>query len=446
MTQKSSRMQHKSGCPVIPSTTEEILCEGSKGPWVIEVGGLGATIRRVLGPGEKLVLGSGRAADLRIDDPWVSQQHCVLEHTENRVRVRDLDSKNGVFVGAARVKSAGFASRSGGFVIGRTAVIVRNQLECRASAQGARLPGMVGDSEPMQRVAEQVSRVAPLRAPVLLLGESGVGKDVVARALHTLSKREGAYVPLNVGTIPDTLADSELFGHVRGAFTGAVANHKGAFESAHQGTLFLDEMGEVSQNVQVRLLRVLEDGVVRPVGAGSSRVVDVRVISATWAPLLEYCAKGRFRFDLFQRLSTVVIAIPALRERRSDIPALINHWLDRIKDEVGLKMLTSAALSRLIAHDWPGNVRELGSVVYRAAIMVDGPTVDLMHVELALGTRGGARRTDVSEPEQMLQKARGNVSLAARLAGVPRSTFRAWLAREKCTEPLSSPPSDRQTA
>jgi len=434
MTEKPPMPHRGSGVPTNASTTEELACECSTGPWLVEVGGLGAPIRRVLGPGERLVLGSGLAADLRIEDPWVSQQHCVLEHTENRVRVHDLDSKNGVFVGAARVKSAGFSARTGGFVIGRTAVIVKSQMGYREPPRSACLPGLVGNSEPMQRVAEQVMRVAPRRAPVLLLGESGVGKDVVARALHLLSKRDGEYVPLNVGTIPDTLADSELFGHVRGAFTGAVAQHKGAFESAHRGTLFLDEIGEVSPSVQVRLLRVLEDGVVRPVGASATKSVDVRVVSATWAPLLEHCAKGRFRFDLFQRLSTVVISIPALRERRSDIPCLVNHWLCRIHDEVGSKTLTSAALSRLVAHDWPGNVRELGSVIYRAAIMVDGPSIDLMHVELALGARGGEQHSKISEPERMLAKARGNVSLAARLAGVPRSTFRAWLAREKSPE------------
>lgn len=409
--------------------TMKIPGDAPRGPWVVELGGVGSGQRTVLHVGERVVLGSGRSADIRVDDPCVSSRHCLLEAFEDRVQLFDLDSKNGVHVGSARVKTGCFSSSSGGFVIGHTAVTMRSHSAPGGSARAEPLPGLVGASDAILRVAEQIRRLAPLRAPVLLMGESGVGKDVVARALHSLGARKGAYVPLNIGTIPDSLADSELFGHTRGAFTGATASRGGAFQAAHDGTLFLDEIGEVSPSVQVRLLRVLEDGVVRPLGGNQTRTVDVRVVSATWAPLLEHCAQKRFRFDLYQRLSTVVVELPALRERRSDIPALAQHWLHRFEPEIGLRILTSAAVARLVAHDWPGNVRELGSVVYRACVAAGGPTVDLVHVQTALGRPSRSTPSEDREPERLLERAQGNVSLAARLAGVPRSTFRAWLAR-----------------
>jgi DNA-binding NtrC family response regulator len=415
----------------VGATTMEISCDTLRGPWVVELGGAGSGQRTVLHPGESVVLGSGRSADIRVDDPCVSSRHCLLEAIEGRLRVVDLDSKNGVYVGSARVKTGWFSSRSGGFVIGHTAVIMRSHSASSGSARAAPLPGLVGSSDAILRVAEQIRRFAPLRAPVLLMGESGVGKDVAARALHSLGSRKGAYVPLNIGTIPDSLADSELFGHTRGAFTGATAARGGAFQAAHDGTLFLDEIGEVSPSVQVRLLRVLEDGVIRPLGGNQSRTVDVRVVSATWAPLLEHCAQKRFRFDLYQRLSTVVIELPPLRERRSDIPALAQHWLERFESEIGVRTMTSAAVSRLVAHDWPGNIRELGSVLYRASVAADGPTVDLFHVQMAIGRLSRTGSGEDKEPERILERAQGNVSLAARLAGVPRSTFRAWLARSR---------------
>jgi DNA-binding NtrC family response regulator len=293
------------------------------------------------------------------------------------------------------------------------------------------LPGLIGGSLPMRRLAADVRRCAPLRAAVLLQGESGSGKDVIARAIHGLSGRSGSYVPINAAAIPESLADAELFGHRRGAFTGAVLARAGAFEEAHRGTLFLDEVAELSSSIQVKLLRVVEDGRVRPIGGGQPVDVDVRVVSASWAPLEERVTEDRFREDLFHRLATFVVRVPPLRARKSDIPALARHLLGRVREDVGGKQLGSAALARLVAHSWPGNVRELASVLYRAAVSAEGERIEAAHVDAALTgpSRSRPRALSESEASLLLREHGGNVSAAARTAGVPRSTFRSWLER-----------------
>jgi transcriptional regulator of acetoin/glycerol metabolism len=302
--------------------TLELLPRRAVGPLVIEVTSCeGQQQCFELGPGARLTLGSGSAAAIRIDDRTVSALHCELCADEQGVLVGDLGSKNGVFVGGARVARARLEPGIGSFVVGRTTVTLRPARE-QALPKSAALPGIVGTSEPMQRVAEEVRRHAQTRAPILIHGESGTGKDLVARAIHALGRPSGPYVPLNMGAVAESLADSELFGHRRGAFTGAVAHRQGAFEQAHRGTLFLDEVAELPASVQVRLLRVVEDGLVRPVGAQTSCSVDVRIVSASWASLPERIEAGRFRDDLYHRLATVTLRLPPLRERQSDIPAL----------------------------------------------------------------------------------------------------------------------------
>jgi DNA-binding NtrC family response regulator len=332
-----------------------------------------------------------------------------------------------------RIGRASVADR-GVFVIGRTSVVVHSGDHEELPNVDA-VPGLVGSSLGMLRVAAEVRRHARTRAPVLLQGESGTGKDVVARSLHQLSKRAGSYVPLNVGALPEALADAELFGHRRGAFTGAVHSRPGAFEQAHTGTLFLDEIADLPLGIQVKLLRVVEDGVLRPLGASSPLHVDVRVVSASWALIEERVAAGSFRADLYHRLSTVVIQIPPLRQRRSDIPELSRALLRRIRDEVGEKQLSSGALSRLMDHEFPGNVRELGSVLYRAAMLSPGPEILAEHVRVGCvrkAVRVAALGPD--DAQSLLDEHSGNISRAARSAGVPRSTFRSWLAR-RAAEP-----------
>jgi DNA-binding NtrC family response regulator len=411
--------------------TLELRTPSEPGPWRVEVGSPEGEHSPVeLGRGRRLTLGTSRSADVRLTDPTVSGLHCALQADEHGVEVVDLDSKNGVFVGGAKVCRAWLEPVTVSFVIGRSTVTVRAG-ESRGAAGQCALPGIVGSSEPMRRIAEEVRRHARTRAPILLHGESGTGKDLVARAIHELGRAHGPYVPLNVGAIAESLADSELFGHRRGAFTGAVSHRSGAFEQAHLGTLFLDEVAELSPGVQVKLLRVVEDGTVRPLGAHTSSRVDVRVVSASWAALPERVEEGRFRADLYHRLATVTLELPALRERKSDIPALARVLLARHQSELGAKELSQSALAVLVAHDFPGNVRELSSVLYRAAALAHGREIMPQHLALEQRQPGPRRAQQLqsAQAHALLETHGGNVSAAARAARMPRSSFRGLLLR-----------------
>ena len=440
-------MQHEPSEPS-DATSDTLIIPVSRTEkrWFVELGTADETRTLELSEGRPVVLGTGRAADVRLTDRCVSSQHCSLAVAEGGVRVEDLGSTNGVHVAGARLGSALLTDDGSTFVIGRTSVTVRRQSD--AAPSGApHIPGLVGSSLPMRRVAEEIARHARSRQSVLLQGESGTGKDVVARALHVMSGRSGEYVPLNVGAVPDSLADAELFGHRRGAYTGAVTSRAGAFESAHRGTLFLDEVAELSPSAQVKLLRVVEDGSVRPIGGSHSVEVDVRIISASWALLESRVAEGRFRVDLFHRLSTVTITLPPLRRRKSDIPALCRVLLERLATDVGEKRVTGPALARLVDYGWPGNVRELSAVLYRAAMTAPGDDIQASHVVLPEPVAGESHvvRASAADAETLLAEHGGNVSRAAKAAGVPRSTFRSWLGRvrvsaQNCPDTLSPPP------
>jgi DNA-binding NtrC family response regulator len=418
-------------CEDSPGNTVEIARQPSHGPWLLEVGSPTGTAPLLLRVGQRVTLGSGKGAALCVQDRAVSNLHCSVLGTEQGVVVEDLGSTNGVFVGDARVVSAVLFGAGAHFVIGRTIINVRSETPDDSIALEESLPGLVGNSAPMRRLVREVRRHAKMRVPVLLHGESGTGKDVVARALHTLSRRSGHYVPLNVGALPESLADAELFGHRRGAFTGAVTSRIGAFEQAHKGTLFLDEVADLSPAVQIKLLRVVEDGQVRPVGATEPTNVEVRIVSASWVSLPERVAEGRFRADLYHRLSTVVIRLPALRDRKSDLSLLATALLARMRDDLGPKRLSSAALARLVAHDWPGNVRELMSVLYRAAVASSDLEIAAHHVDLGpvATPREKAVALTADEARELLARCGNNVSAAARSARVARSTFRSWLER-----------------
>ncbi len=413
--------------------TLELRTQRDPGPFHVEVGSCDGEAQFFeLGTGQSVVLGTGSDAGLRMADSTVSCRHCELRADEEGVVVVDLGSKNGLFVGGARVPQARLEATAASFVIGRSTVTVRPAQGAPVKAASA-LPGIVGSSEPMRRIAEEVRRHAGTRAPILIQGESGTGKDLVARAIHMLGRPTGPYVPLNVGAISESLADSELFGHRRGAFTGAVAHRQGAFEQAHHGTLFLDEVAELSAGVQVRLLRVVEDGSVRPLGAQTSTNVDVRIVSASWAALAERVEDGQFRGDLYHRLSTVTLRLPPLRERRSDIPALASMLLARLAPELGHKQLSSDALAVLVAHAWPGNVRELSGVLYRAAALANGAQIQAQHLALSVREVGPRRVRDIGrfDPQALLASHAGNVSAAARAARIPRTTFRALLIKRE---------------
>jgi DNA-binding NtrC family response regulator len=244
----------------------------------------------------------------------------------------------------------------------------------RAAAPGKSLalPEMVGESAGMREMARMVRLVAPRSATVLIEGETGTGKELVAKAVHRLSTRAGkAFVVLNCAAIPESLLEAELFGHTRGAFTGAVQSRTGRIEAAHGGTLFLDEIGEMPLALQAKMLRFLESGELQRVGDNELTRVDVRVVAATHQPLEKNAAEKTFRLDLYHRLAVFPVAIPALRERMEDIPALVKYLLGKLGEEMPVKRLAGSALQKLMGYKWPGNVRELQHVLERGAILAE---------------------------------------------------------------------------
>ena len=235
---------------------------------------------------------------------------------------------------------------------------------------------MVGNSAPMRMVKSLGERAAKTNIPVLILGESGVGKELIARAVHGASERSGRpFVAVNCGALPENLVESILFGHEKGSFTGAHAQHLGKFQEASGGTLFLDEVGELPLDMQVKLLRALQEGEIDPVGSKRSVKVDVRIVSATNRDLANAVKEGRFREDLYYRLNVFPIEAPSLRERREDVPALVEAFVRRFNVEEGKRVMgaTPDTLATLCAHEWPGNVRQLENAVYRAIVLADGP-------------------------------------------------------------------------
>jgi two-component system nitrogen regulation response regulator GlnG len=297
---------------------------------------------------------------------------------------------------------------------------------------GDPLPGVAGGSTVMRRVAEQVRRLARHSLPVLVAGESGTGKELVARALHSEGPRSRQpFVAINVTALPRELVETELFGHERGAFTGARARRAGAFVEAAGGTLFLDEIGDLPLDAQPKLLRALDGYEVRRIGSeGAGMRSDARVVAATHAPLERRVVEGSFRRDLFHRLECFVVHVPPLRERRVDIPAIVRELLRQIAPQVGRRTLSPAALARLAAHDWPGNVRELRNVLCRAAdATATDSSIEADDVVRALRPRAGVRPSELSSDgaRALLREHGGNMSAAARAARVPRTTFRKML-------------------
>ena len=298
------------------------------------------------------------------------------------------------------------------------------------------LAGVAGGSLAMRTIAARVRRLAANALPVLVTGETGTGKELIARALHTEGPRaQWPFVALNVASLPRELVESELFGHERGSFTGAVSRRLGAFTEADQGTLFLDEIGDLPMDAQPKLLRALDGYEVRRIGAtGKGRAPDVRIVAATNRELAARVEEGEFRCDLFHRLGLFKVALPPLRDRRGDIGPIARAILAGAPAGLGSRTLTPRALARLLDHDWPGNVRELRAVLYRASDHALGARVlDLDDVEDAL--RAGATGTPVvaiqpNEARALLNEHRGNVTHAARAAGMPRSTFRKRLRGE----------------
>jgi DNA-binding NtrC family response regulator len=297
-----------------------------------------------------------------------------------------------------------------------------------------RLERMLGNSRAMKAVLEQVGEVAASGATVLLLGESGTGKELVARAIHWNGPRaSGPFVPVNCAAIPDTLLESELFGHEKGAFTGATHRRRGLVAEADGGTLFLDEIAEMPLALQAKLLRVLQDRTVRPVGGREEVAVDVRVIGATNRDVQELVRAGRFREDLYYRLAVIPIRLPSLRERPEDIPLLAAHFVERAATTLGKRIdgFDDEAMAWLTQHRWPGNVRELENVVERAVTLARGSTIVLgdLKIEFASGVAPSAGpRPTLAELEReyirrVLEETKGDKRAAARILGVSVRTL-----------------------
>ena len=321
--------------------------------------------------GERLTVGKAADNDLVLPDDTVSRHHCELERTPLGIIVRDLGSTNHTRVGRTAVREAVIESGST-IVVGSVELLLRGEpnrtqvLPSEATSFGEAL----GTSLSMRQIFGVLERIAPTDASVLLEGETGTGKDVLARSIHQISTRKDQpFVVVDCGAVSYNLIESELFGHERGAFTGAVAARQGAFEIAGHGTVFLDEVGELPLDVQPKLLRVLESGEFRRVGGNKPLHAEARIVAATKRNLKEEVERGKFREDLYFRLSVVPITVPPLRTRREDVPALVEQFLElaRKRDPTASAIsLTRETVSALAAHDWPGNVRELRNVLDRA--------------------------------------------------------------------------------
>jgi len=285
---------------------------------------------------------------------------------------------------------------------GEQAFFIEKMESLRVAEGQSKAQGLIGRSGAFQQMLTMVARVAPSMATVLLLGESGTGKELVARAVHEASPRATrALVPVDCSSLPENLFESELFGHERGAFTGANIARSGLVEAASGGTLFLDEVGDIPLTMQVKLLRLLETGTYRRVGSSEQRHADIRVVSATHRNLDEMVAQGKFREDLYYRLSTFPIHLPALRERRDDIALLAEALLQRVAGARKLK-LSDSAIALLNVQNYPGNVRELRNLLERSALLCDGDVLEASHVELALLTGRRARLGSAAPPDGLV--------------------------------------------
>ena len=296
-------------------------------------------------------------------------------------------------------------------------------------------PGLIGRTAGMLSVYKQIAHAANAAAPVLIIGDSGTGKELVARAIHAHGRRAGRpFVPINCGALTESVLESELFGHTRGSFTGAIADTKGIFEQATGGTVFLDEIGETSAALQVKLLRVLQEGEVRPVGGSRLVKVDVRVVAATNVDLEREVAAQRFRQDLFYRLSVIVIRVPALRDRREDIPLLIQTFLQNACARAGKRIeLSPAAIQALTAYRWPGNVRELENTIERLVVFSRGSVIDVSDLPFKatgpdLHERLFADLPSLDEIERryllhVIEQVGGNRTRAAEVLGIDRRTL-----------------------
>ncbi len=429
--------------PVLPTAMPEMRAVLSPldGPAILELDGREAA---------PTLVGSGPACAICLVDATVSRRHCELDLVEAGVRVRDLGSRNGTFVDGVRVEVA-YAGHGARIRIGAVELAVS-----LAAHVGEELPdadhfgGFVGASTEIRKIYPLLTRLAAASLPTLIEGETGTGKEVVAEALHRAGPRANRpFVVLDCTTISPALAESELFGHERGAFTGAVARKRGAFELADGGTLFLDEIGDLDLPLQAKLLRLLDRGEFRRLGSETARRADVRVIAATRRDLDRAVVERTFRDDLYHRLVSARVVLPPLRARRGDVPVLIDYFLRAAgRSPEAIPFATRAAW---YAHVWPGNVRELRLAVERFLALGAEETdaaagrappgaglslVDALFAENLPLPEARKRASEAFERRYValaLARAGGNVSKAARETGIARRHFQMLKARSKTT-------------
>ncbi len=411
--------------------------------------------------GRRITLGSSPDNDVVLDDPTISRVHATIEVDETGYILRDNNSKNGTFACGLRVREIYLTSGTT-FRLGDTTLRFETtgvEVEVRFSGR-EKFGNLLGKSLVMREVFSMLERVSPTDATVLIEGESGTGKELVAEAIHQNSARKnGPFIVLDCSAIPRDLIESELFGHVKGAFTGATGTRKGAFEAARGGTLFLDELGELAIDLQPKLLRALEKREIKPVGSNETIKTDVRIVAATNRNLLHEVKEGNFREDLYYRFAVIRIHLPPLRDRPDDIALLVEHFLSQANQLAGRTNKVEVSyktMDKLKRHRWPGNVRELKNFVERAVLLTQSDTIEtkflnaasepspnaiqtaqdnaqassLPMVELALQENlpfKDAKNRLVEQFEleywsRLLETTDGNVSKAARIAGVHRKS------------------------
>ena len=406
--------------------------------------------------GAEVAVGTAPANQLVLTDPAVSRHHLVLSVTPLGVQLRDLGSTNGTTLASHRVEAAYVRN---GSMLGLGVSTLRfeslDEQIREPLADAGRFGRAIGASVAMRRLFAVLPHVASASASVLLEGETGTGKGLIAEALHEASGRKGPFVVLDCASIPPTLIESELFGHEKGAFTDASVRRVGAFESAQGGTLFLDELGELPLDLQPKLLRALEERTIKRVGGAERIRLDVRVIAATNRDLRLAVNRGQFRMDLYYRLNTVRLRVPPLRERREDIPGLVAHFHEQLADGAPPPELVTA----LQEQDWPGNVRELRSAVERAVMLRDPALLALLAEASAASPAAGAApvldddqsfapgvsfraakermllRWESWYVAELYRRSGGNLSQAARAARMDRTHLRELLRRSRVEVP-----------
>ncbi len=409
----------------------------------------GGAVRHVPLPAQgTLSLGREATADVCIADPELSRLHARLHIIGERIEVEDLASANGTYVCGVRL-AAGVrtAVRPGDSIAAGSTLLL---VEAPLGSLPATDPAPPTPGAALQRLLAVADRVATTAISVMLQGETGVGKGVLARRIHARSPRaQRRLLELNCAALPEALLEGELFGYERGAFTGAVQARPGLLEAADGGTVFLDEVGELSLSIQAKLLRILEEGVVMRLGAREPRIVDVRVIAATNRVLEHEVARGAFRSDLLYRLAGITLHIPPLRDRRSEIVGLAQQFIAEAWAPRGAgtqpPALAAAVEAWLLAHRWPGNIRELRNVMHRAVALCDGPEVLLPHLFLETDAPGdagptatatatanagaapGAPLDERAQIVEVLERFAGNQTRAARHLGISRTTLSARL-------------------